>query len=209
MWVVVTGGVVIFFALAALPTWTRARFKYWPKWGDSAEAGWYAALGTFGGVFLALFAGSCHERSSTITNLDQTIGVARSEIQRSLQILNATSELVAAADGSGDKLVANNPATTLNVLVNSSKFLELAEPNLASDLVTLNTGLRWKDPIVSGFAAGGGGRGPHYPNPKIQYPQLKLADELLKLQSLNFSDCYDVDSDRLQAWKKYRQAIDQ
>jgi len=103
------------------------------------------------GVFLALSLNACQQKKNTINNLKNVIIVAKSEAMESYNIIKEGPQR---ADELGQKdkerLVLEFPAKALDVLVSMPSFLEYGESEIVTELLTLNTSLKWNAPNRTG-----------------------------------------------------------
>lgn len=98
-----------------------------------------SVLTIFLGIFLALSVNSHHEHRQTIKNLIKVILAAKMEAEKNLMIIQEAS-----IHNDSERLVLESPTTALDVLLDMPTFLEQGSMELVSELLKLNTQLKWQ-----------------------------------------------------------------
>lgn len=110
------------------------------KGKDTFTQALLSVLSVFLGIFLALSVNSHHEHCQTIKNLVQVITVAKSEAEENLAFIedntNKRSDEL--------RLLLESPTTALDVILDMPTFLEEGSTEIVSELLRLNTLLKWQ-----------------------------------------------------------------
>ncbi len=99
-----------------------------------------SVLSIFLGIFLALSVNSHHDQRQTISNLIRVICVARMEAEENLTMVSQGASI----HNDRERLVLESPTTALDVLLDMPTFLEEGSTEIVSELLRLNTQLKWE-----------------------------------------------------------------
>jgi hypothetical protein len=109
------------------------------KGKDTFTQAFLSVLTVFLGIFLALSVNSRHEHRQTIKNLIQIVTVAKSEAEDNLAFIEDNTNEI-----DEQRLLLESPTTALDVLLDMPAFLEEGSTEIVSELLKLNTLLKWQ-----------------------------------------------------------------